>query len=540
MTSLGALVERLAPVVLSSLLPLEESDRSRDIGEVVLFDGEDVAAVSSGDLVLCVGVRRADQLVAVGRALAARGPAAIVVRTDVVDDEVAAALATQVPLLAVDPSASWMQLTTLVREVLSSDEPGTGSDDQSSDDLFRTANAIAELVDAPVTIEDPQSRVLAFSEDQDRADPARRDTILGRKAPEVFHSRMRQHGVYKRLHSATTPMFVAGRPPDVLPRVVMPVRAGGEFLGSIWAVIQDQPTREQEEALVVAARTVALQLLRQRFAADSWRAAETASLHSLLQGGTGAEETARRLGLAATGYQVVAVSAQLGGSLDGDAVLLRLMHGLRLSLSALHRQSLLAKLGEQLYAVVPVPEAKSLRRPDPDVRQFVDQFAKRHTKTLSTPVHFGLGAVVASVRDLPRSRNEADRVLRVLMRDPRSSSVADIVQVGDQALLDLVMDALSSEPSLGSDVFARILEHDEARNTQFAETLLAWIDCFGDTYATASVLVVHPNTVRYRIRQVRALGLTDLDDAAERLALQLHLRRWQSARASGASSGTPT
>ncbi len=530
MTTLGEVVDRLAPVVLTSPLPLQAADRARQVADIVLFDGEDVAAVGAGDLVLCVGVRRSDRFVAIGRSLSGRGPAAVVVRTDVLSDDVMAALSSEVPLLAVDSSASWMQLTTLLREVLSSDEPRESSSGQRSDDLFRTANAIAELVDAPVTIEDPQSRVLAFSENQDKADQARRATILGRKAPDLFHSRMRQHGVYKRLHSATSPIYVTGRPPDVLPRVVMPVRAGGEFLGSIWAVIDGTPSPEQEEGLAVAARTVAMQLLRQRFAADSWRAAETASLLSLLQGGAGAEETARRLGLAANGYQVVAVSAQFNGSLDGDAVFLRLMDGLRLSLSALHRESILAKIGERLFAVVPVPATRSIGRPDPDVRQFVDQFAARYTRTLSVPVHFGLGTVVASVRDLPRSRTEAERVLRVLGRQEGRSLVADIAEVGDQALLDLLLDAMATEPTLGSEAFLRVLEHDEQRNTQFAETLLAWIGSFGDTDAAAAQLVVHPNTVRYRIRQLRGLGLTNLDDPAERLALQLHLLRRLSTR----------
>jgi DNA-binding PucR family transcriptional regulator len=58
-----------------------------------------------------------------------------------------------------------------------------------SGDLFAVANAVAALIDAPVTIEDRSSRVLAFSGRQDEADRSRVETILGRQVPERY-SRM--------------------------------------------------------------------------------------------------------------------------------------------------------------------------------------------------------------------------------------------------------------------------------------------------------------------------------------------------------------
>jgi DNA-binding PucR family transcriptional regulator len=228
---------------------------------------------------------------------------------------------------------------------------------------------------------------------------------------------------------------------------------------------------------------------------------------------------------------VVAVAADRDASLDRDAILMRLTDGLRLSLSAMHRQTTLARAGEHLYGVIPVTSSRTPGRPDPDVRSFVEAFAARHARTLNTPVRFGLGAVVPTVRDLPASRGQADRVLRVLQRRRGSGVVvADVVEVGDEALLDLVFDAMDVDPGLGGAAFGRVLDHDEARNSQFAETLLAWVDAFGDTDVAAEALIVHPNTVRYRVRQLRSLGLVDLDDPRQRLALQLHLRRWERLR----------
>ena len=50
-------------------------------------------------------------------------------------------------------------------------------------DLLALADAAAALVDGPVTIEDAQSRVVAYSTRQDVTDTARVSTVLGRRVP---------------------------------------------------------------------------------------------------------------------------------------------------------------------------------------------------------------------------------------------------------------------------------------------------------------------------------------------------------------------
>ena len=68
-----------------------------------------------------------------------------------------------------------------------------------SGDLFAVANAVASLLDAPITIEDRNSRVLAFSGRQDEADPSRVETILGRQVPERYSRILNERGVFREL-----------------------------------------------------------------------------------------------------------------------------------------------------------------------------------------------------------------------------------------------------------------------------------------------------------------------------------------------------
>jgi DNA-binding PucR family transcriptional regulator len=57
-----------------------------------------------------------------------------------------------------------------------------------------------------------------------------------------------------------------------------------------------------------------------------------------------------------------------------------------------------------------------------------------------------------------------------------------------------------------------------------AETLRAWLDCQGRIDETARALDVHPQTVRYRLNQLREAFGGALDDADARFELELALR----------------
>jgi PucR C-terminal helix-turn-helix domain len=71
-----------------------------------------------------------------------------------------------------------------------------------------------------------------------------------------------------------------------------------------------------------------------------------------------------------------------------------------------------------------------------------------------------------------------------------------------------------------------------------AETLLAWLQNAGNARLAASQLHVHPQTVRYRLRQIQELFGDALADPAARFDLEVALRARQLLRgAAGASAG---
>ncbi|RNI19938.1 PucR family transcriptional regulator [Flexivirga caeni] len=92
----------------------------------------------------------------------------------------------------------------------------------------------------------------------------------------------------------------------------------------------------------------------------------------------------------------------------------------------------------------------------------------------------------------------------------------------------LTMIALQSDPLVMRDLAARCLEpmsqlRPEQRE-RLAETLLVWLKHRGERGRIAEELHVHPQTVGYRLGQLRDVFADDLDDPDRRFELELVLR----------------
>ena len=100
---------------------------------------------------------------------------------------------------------------------------------------------------------------------------------------------------------------------------------------------------------------------------------------------------------------------------------------------------------------------------------------------------------------------------------------------------------LHAEPGLADELAARRLAPLDAlpgtAPVRLAATLRAWLDHQGNVPATARALGIHPQTVRYRLRRLRALLGAQLADPAARFELALALR---ARRAPAAATGATT
>jgi PucR C-terminal helix-turn-helix domain/GGDEF-like domain len=428
-------------------------------------------------------------------------------------------------VLEIDSAASWTQVVSLLRSI--TDAAASGDDGEqlggvAAGDLFAVANAVAALVDAPVTIEDPQSRVIAYSGGQEEADDARMATILGRRIPQAYADKFRSEGIFLRLHRETAPIYLDDIGVDVLPRLAVAVRAGDEVLGSMWAAVRTRPSPERVEAFGEAARFVAMHVLRHRVAADVRRGLHTDLMSLLLSGGPTAATAALRLGLVGSCFRVLACGVCGGEAVDTEALLLRLSDTLALHLSLVQRGAVCAAVDGVLYAVLPVPADPARGRTM--AGQVADGFVARLPANLRAETSAAIGSQAAGVAALPASRQDADHVLRLLRGGRGAGGVAAIEEMAMQVLLARLADLAGDASLIADGPLAALTDHDRRHRTAYVDTLRAYLESFGDVPIAARLLDVHQNTFRYRLQRLQETPGLDLTDPDQRLSLLLQFR----------------
>ncbi|MCW2898863.1 MAG: putative transcriptional regulator, PucR family, partial [Streptosporangiaceae bacterium] len=387
-------------------------------------------------------------------------------------------------------------------------------------DLFSLANAIADLIDAPVTIEDRASRVLAFSRRQEEADPGRVATILGQQVPERYVGRLKDLDAFGRLARESEPVFVEGFEQGMLPRLAVAVRSGPELLGTIWAAVSERPPPETIEAFLGAARLAGLHLLRHRGEADLGRRFQSEQLAAVLQGGTGAAEAAQRLGMPRQPLIVLAAEPTGKEGAEFEAAQRTLVDALGVNLAVVHSRTATARVGGIVYAVVPAPGPRDegAARGLSVAGRFLGRIGPRDQ------VLIGVGGPAQSIGDLARARTEADRALQVLRRRGESHGAVHYDDVYlDSLLIRLVDTAVEDGEGLRGPL-QRVRRHDREHGKDYIATLSCFLDLGGDVRAAAARLNLHGNTVRYRLRRIEELSGLDLADPMTRMSALVQLR----------------
>jgi len=531
--SLGRVLDHLGTTVLD--IVAGNPDKNVEISGLVIYDPLDEPTLSPGCLVLGVGIQDSDQVADLLEKIGAGGAVGLVVRAPAPTGPAVqkAVSRTGTVLFEVTRGASWNQLAALLRSLLAEGDVQAVGEEAigglPAGDLFALANALASLLDAPVTFEDRSSRLLAFSGRQDDVDAFRVETILGRQVPERLTRMLKDSGVFRALYGRDKPIFIdpsaAGMPGAVIPRVAIAVRAGPEILGSIWVAVHEPLSPEREQALEDAAKLLALHLLRRRAGADVERRLRVDLVATVLEGGPGATDAATRLGLSDRPAVVLAMDLPDPGgegvvSLAGlEADRQRAADALALHLSAMQNGAAVALLAGVAYAIVPMPQHR--KSADERVAAIARDFLQRAGRPDGL---IGVGRLAEHTADLPSSRADADRALRVLRSRKEGLRVARAADVHLESLLLELADTAGADGWLPTGPVARLLAYDARHGSQLVETLRAWLENFGDVIAASAAMCMHPNTFRYRLRRLAEVSELDLTDADARFAAMLQLR----------------
>ncbi|MDN5747733.1 MAG: helix-turn-helix domain-containing protein, partial [Pseudonocardia sp.] len=299
-------------------------------------------------------------------------------------------------------------------------------------------------------------------------------------------------------------------PEGIKPRLVIPVRAGGEWLGSIWAVVTGPVDTAQVQELTRATSVLALHLLRLRAQTGAARRVATDLLRAVLHGTGGPTEPwlpdgPWRIAALGTPRSTATVDAKL----DLWTAITR-RHGWHRPLLADVEGTVVALLLDHgdPHAAGTVPWLRAL-------------IAGVHRSDAELTA--AIGGTATGRADLPRSRAEATEVLRLQADGHVRAPVVGIEEVWQVVVTARARAAVRADVSLLGGPLPALVAHDRDHRTPYLETLAAWLDHYGDPTAAAGALHVHPNTLRHRMHRIAEVTPLNLTSAPERLALQLQL-----------------
>ncbi|MFF4799349.1 PucR family transcriptional regulator [Streptomyces sp. NPDC001351] len=527
----GVSLRQLLMTLGDSLVEVQAAPAGLDveIQGVALLDPEDPPTAQPGELVLVIGARGRAAFPAL-RAAGRDGAAAVVVKLDGTGQAAAlseTAAEAGVALLSLRGEARWEQVNALARAALDDTPPGEYGAGTEEGDLFSLAQTTAVLTGGIVSIEDAANRVLAYSRstDSDEIDDLRRRSILGWQGPEAYLAKLREWGVFQHLHSSDKVIGIDSHPElGIRRRLAVAVRSGERQLGTIWVQEGSTPLSEHSErALLGAARVAAHHLVRRRRELSDDLTLTSTLLAGLLEGSTGPQPLATHLGLdadrpaAVLGFSYGTAEAVTAPELTHTEV----TNLISVQIAARHRSALVTQVDPRIYVLLP----QLPRSIDTDTlrswAQEVTDAARRH---LGLPLRGSIGCLVSGLGRVPDSRREADRILDAMLGAGVSAAVAALPDIQAEVLISETLTLLAARPEIRDPRLTALVAHDSRHQGRLAESLLAYLNCFGDVRAAAAQLHVHRNTLRYRIRRAEELTGLDLSRPDQRLLAMLQLR----------------
>lgn len=139
----------------------------------------------------------------------------------------------------------------------------------------------------------------------------------------------------------------------------------------------------------------------------------------------------------------------------------------------------------------------------------------------STKVAVGVGQVARDVNSWRNSHRDA-----VQARELAARLQTDMpLYIGDLGVYQLILSLSEREKLLAfcRKILGYLEDYDHNQNADLIKTLEAFFACHGNLSETAKELIVHRNTLLYRISRIKEISKQDLERPEIRLAMQLAL-----------------
>ncbi|AKP80184.1 MULTISPECIES: PucR family transcriptional regulator [Priestia] len=395
---------------------------------------------------------------------------------------------------------------------------------ENFDTLEEFADRISEVLNCPITIEDANHRLLAYSTHDERTDQARIATIIGRRVPEKVINNLWKEGIIPKLLETNEPVRVKNINEIGLgDRIAISIWKNEEVLGFIWAVEIEKALGDEEvELLKKAANVLKNKLLQLQIRKYKREERSQEFFWKLL---TGHIKSRQEISEAFYEAQITAPSAfsiaifRFQEDITPEAerqisYMLKTMHRLKIVLYTIDCNDLILLLS-----------LDAVENPLDEQRDFVDYFrGNMHERFDVTQIKASCSSIYSSHDHIEKSYKEALNVLDMKSKFPEETKeIINYQELGIYQFLDVILDKRVQD-QFENHSLKKLTDYDLRHNSNLVETLEVFLNNDNNINEAAKELNVHMNTLSYRLKRISEIGDINLKDVNQKMTLYIDIK----------------
>jgi DNA-binding PucR family transcriptional regulator len=390
--------------------------------------------------------------------------------------------------------------------------------------LDEFADIISQVLQCPITIEDANHRLLAYSTHDERTDPARISTIIGRRVPEKVINQLWKEGTIPSLLKTDEPIRVKSMNDIGLgDRVAISIWKQNEVLGFIWAIEIDKTlTNEDFTLLKKAADAVKNKLLQLQTRKNKKEERSQEFFWKLLTGHlTNKEEIIQH-------FQALQVTP------PSSFAVFVFQFQQNITNKEEHDISYLLKTAQQMQIVlntidcnhlILLVQASHIENPFEELDNFAknivlkmkDRFGMKKTN----PVY---SSIYADYQKIGKAYKEALHVLSIKEKFPiETKDIFSYQRLGIYQLFEMIQMKRKDE-EYENYALKRLNEYDLKHKSNLIETLEVFLNKDSNINDAAKELNVHANTLNYRLKRITEIGEVNFKDPNQKMILYIDLK----------------
>ncbi|MCM3545872.1 PucR family transcriptional regulator [Priestia megaterium] len=395
---------------------------------------------------------------------------------------------------------------------------------ENFDTLEEFADRISEVLNCPITIEDANHRLLAYSTHDERTDQARIATIIGRRVPEKVINNLWKEGIIPKLLETNEPVRVKNINEIGLgDRIAISIWKNEEVLGFIWAVEIEKALGDEEvELLKKAANVLKNKLLQLQIRKYKREERSQEFFWKLL---TGHIKARQEISEAFYEAQITAPSTfsiaifRFQEDITPEAerqisYMLKTMHRLKIVLYTIDCNDLILLLS-----------LDAVEHPLDEQRDFVDYFrGNMYERFDVTQIKASCSSIYSSHDHIEKSYKEALNVLDMKSKFPEETKeIINYQELGIYQFLDVILEKRVQD-QFENHSLKKLTDYDLRHNSNLVETLEVFLNNDNNINEAAKELNVHMNTLSYRLKRISEIGGINLKNVNQKMTLYIDIK----------------